>query len=322
MSRRTAGLGGRCDRTCAAFRLISRGERLPFTHEDSMGQRGRRERAARNAEIAIVKSTIREVQATYANNWATGHAAHIASGAHYPWMASFLARFNRIMEIGTGDGSGTIALHALGAAVIGVECNPTCLQNTHKNLLNAGVPTVCEPRGTLAIDASNKFRTEFAEVASAMPESGVLLLEGDILEDFPLCRWLAKNPELDAITCWNVGSDKLQSSFSDDEVDYRIRVQIRAFKLANAALRPGGILHIIDRARAITPENETKLRALMVKAYQEFAEGTTMVVDEDMQSRPYSALRGTGVALIADTSVFEFDPSSIAFWSIIARKPA
>jgi predicted O-methyltransferase YrrM len=119
---------------------------------DKAARRQRNQRK-REALAAAVEGPLNQVREQYANNWAIGHAAHFKAQGHYEWMAGFLDGCPRIVEVGTGDGSGTIALCRRGAVVVSIEKNPFCLQVAERNLREAGIPVIAEPRGTVVADA-------------------------------------------------------------------------------------------------------------------------------------------------------------------------
>lgn len=90
----------------------------------------------------------------YARDWSRGHAERLSADGHYSWMAAFLAGRNLLLEIGTGDGSGTLALVGNGAVVVSIEKNPYCLEMAKKNLLKSDVPVVTVSRGRLVPEGS------------------------------------------------------------------------------------------------------------------------------------------------------------------------
>ena len=82
----------------------------------------------------------------YAQQWSTGNAAQLEHGGHYAWMAGFLDDYHKVLEIGTGDGRGTLALLKQGHIVVGVDENPRCLKLAADRLKEGGYSVAYEAR--------------------------------------------------------------------------------------------------------------------------------------------------------------------------------
>lgn len=295
-----------------------------------MGQKSRAKKEARlqkqkdrgkQLRAFIAKSD--QVRDQYAKNWSESHAALFTAAGHYQWMAEFVKGRHLVLEIGTGDGSGTIALCANGSIVVSIDNNSFCLKRAYQNLTNTGFPVVYEERGNIAVNNDGPPRICHRKVTSSMPERGALLLDGDILADDELDKWLREQPSFDAVLCWNIGASTFDVSVANDVAQYRLRVQNRVYELADVLLKKGGILHIVDRGRPLLPGKETEQRATMIEGYTDQASVTSLWVNQDMGIRPYTPpLEGSGVNMVAlDTTKFDYDPNKLAFWSIISEKP-
>lgn len=189
----------------------------------------------------------------YAEEW-SGNATTFARDGHYAWMAALLEGHDPILEIGPGNGCGTIALAARGHAVVAVEENPDCLERTHAGLVAAGFDVARERREVLDAEPEG-YAVRYGKPASALPQRGALLLEGDVLNDPALESWLIGNGLFGAIACWlmgtyfertqNAGIKGLSITSPDN---YRLRVHEKLFQLAGRVLRDKGIVHIVDRS--------------------------------------------------------------------------
>ncbi len=254
----------------------------------------------------------------YARDWSFGHAQNLSTNGHYKWMAKFLAGQKLVLEIGAGDGRGTIALVENGSAVVSIEKNPYCFELAKHNLLEAGIPLVTAPRGRVATESSSTPEVFEETVVAEIPSEGVLLLGGDIMFDARLHEWLKFNAPFDGIACWNIGSHRLDA----ESQNFRLRVQNCVYDLAHEILHSGGTLHIVDRGRAPISERLDEMIQTQLDGHRDQASTTDLEVDSAIESRVYRPPENTGIELVpADTSKFEFDLQEMGFWSIISRKP-
>ena len=283
-----------------------------------------RDQRRREARAAAIMGPLNQVREQYANNWATGHAEHFSAQGDYEWMAGFLDGCPRIVEVGAGNGSGTIALCRRGAVVVGIEKNPFCLQIAERKLREAGIPVVVEPRGTVVPDEdATSFEITYPRISSQLPTEGALLLGGDVTIDRELVSWLVAHAPFDGIACWNIGTYRLNLDVTSDPSEYRLIVQNRVYEMAERVLRPGGVLHVVDRGREPTKENVQAMVESQLDGHRDQASTTSLRVDPNIQYRVYEPPpENTGISMqAADTSSFEFNSNRMAFWSIASRKP-
>jgi hypothetical protein len=71
--------------------------------------------------VNAVRAKIDPIRETYAKNWSEGHATPFTTDGHFQWMADFVKGRFLVLEIGTGDGAGTLALCANGSTVVSVD---------------------------------------------------------------------------------------------------------------------------------------------------------------------------------------------------------
>jgi len=285
--------------------------------------RKRRNQRKREIRVVEIEGPLNIVRERYANNWANGHAEHFKLQGDYEWMAQFLGGCQRIMEVGTGDASGTIALCRRGAVVVSIEKNPFCQQLAEKKLRSAGINVISEQRGTINPLDDGTYETVYASVESVVPTEGVLLLGGDVTGDLELAKWAIANTPFDGIACWNVGTHQFNSNLTSDPSEYRLIVQNRVYEMAHRLLRSGGILHVVDRGRAPTEEHLQAMIESQLDGHRDQASVTNLCVDSNITYRVYQPPKdNTGISMqAADTSSFEFDGDNMAFWSIVSRKP-
>lgn len=215
-----------------------------------MNRRKRARKAARKernqrkktALIAEGETFFEQSRSWYAEKWAED-AAHFDEQALYGWMASFLSGFTRVLEIGTGEGSGTIALCEGGAAVVSIDENPLCLDIAYQNLIGRGISTLVEKRGQIVVKPP-AIAAEYDRITSAFPTKGALLIEGDVGNDLQLADWLKVVGPFDAIACWNIGTHFVRHRAVGGMEKYRLIVQNLVYALGSVILRSGGVLHV------------------------------------------------------------------------------
>lgn len=197
---------------------------------------------------------IRKLRREYAEQWGMSNAAKFAADGHYQWMASFLEGQAYVLEIGTGTGEGTKALLETGHSVISVDENPACLKSAFKKLEAGSFEAVYEKREEININEAG-YSAEYVYPEESLIVGGALLLEGDIANDPNLVEWLIKEAApFDAVVCWLMGTHHaralnnfVQQYRMKDSTEYRYRMQNKIYELADQILKPGGILHLVDR---------------------------------------------------------------------------
>jgi predicted O-methyltransferase YrrM len=121
-----------------------------------MSNKKRNQKAAREARktrrkdaaAEAIRPQVEQNMKPYAENWSK-HADHFRSLGYYDWMADFRKQFHRILEIGTGEGSGTIALYHNGSTVVSVDHNPICQDIAEARMASERIPMTRERRGRL-----------------------------------------------------------------------------------------------------------------------------------------------------------------------------
>jgi len=153
-----------------------------------------------------------------------------------------------------------------------------------------------------------------------------MILEADVLNDPRLVEWLREVGPFDGVACWLVGSHGLRSLYMNEDGTtvrkptlYRLQVQNRVYELADSILRPGGILHVVDRGTM--PSDEEKKRSLL-ESHREQASPTSLVV-ESADWRPVESFDTPGGVKMEPGEVSRKDPPERVEWafeSVISRK--
>ncbi|WP_144524336.1 hypothetical protein [Bacillus thuringiensis] len=215
----------------------------------------------------------------YADKWSQSANAHKLNN-DYEWMTSFIKGYDRILEIGTGDGSSTLSLVKNGHTVIGIDENIECLKMTFNKLKEHNVDVFLLEREEIKLSDKSKYKVKYSKVHADLSGCHVILMEGDILNDPHFFSWLATQEKLDAIVCWLIGSHgaRRMNEVVQSEMPgmYRLETQNRVYEIADDFLRPGGILNIVDRVQ--TPKAESDKQSFF-ESHQDQASVTTLNVE-------------------------------------------
>ncbi len=294
-----------------------------------MGQQSRRKKEARQQReqeqqmhLNKLRHAVNVTREKYAKDWSEGHAAKFIADGHYQWMAGFVKGRHLVLEVGAGDASSTLALIANGSVVVSLETNPYCFERARENLTKAEIQVVTVPRGKLIVNSSGQATFQYQKVTATIPSQGVLLIGGDMLTDPELKSWLRQQAKFDAVVCWNMGASAIENTATSDNSQYRLKVQNKVYDLAEDILMSGGILHIVDRGRDPTPENENIHRIELLEGHRDQASTTSLIVDTDIKFRSYTPPTDSGIKMKAiNMSMFADDPNKSAFWSVVSTKP-
>jgi hypothetical protein len=133
------------------------------------------------------------------------------------------------------------------------------------------------------------------------------------------------SPKFDAIACWNIGTyTALHQSFGTPQ-QFRLRTQNIAYQLADLILRPGGVVHIIDRSLVPTEANLDSDVQGLLDCHRDQASVTSLVVDPNSVAirRYVQPAEDTGIVMKREeeTGVSQTEAGEMAFCSILATKP-
>lgn len=232
----------------------------------------------------------------YANEW-DASSENLASQAVYEWMAEQLGTTGFVLEIGAGTGRSTLELQKRGNKVISVEENPNCLSRTRRAIEAAGYKVVSVPRGTIRPIDSSYHAISYREIKQLKSEDwDVLLIEGNVIRDDHLVKFLKAVGQFDAVVCWLIGGHgamrfnrSIDFEGVDDPSEYRLFVQNTVYELADELVKSGGVLHVVDRAFGVTPAMIDD----WLRSHRDQATGTSLAV-EPIESRPYREASADG----------------------------
>lgn len=276
---------------------------------------------SRKREQVITK--LEDARKGYADKWIADESA-FADGDHYIWMASLLSEYQRVLEIGVGNGSSTLALVKTGHFVIGVDENPACVKRAERRLMDSGFKVKTLFRGEIKpTPKEDTYELKYSKVTHQIAEEQVLLIEGCVPYDERLLGWLEGQTPFDAVACWLIGTHDARHAdvnVNKDNISsphlYRLSVQNPLFVRASKLLRPGGVLHIIDRGK---PDGAEQI----LSARQDQASPTPLLVESSPQIRVYQGPdSGMKMCQMFDgENIKPISTERIAFISTICRVP-
>lgn len=174
---------------------------------------------------------------------------------HYQWMSSKVSNYLRVLEIGCGVGWSTLALLQDGHKVVSIDENPSCLSEAKRLLEEKGFSVICIERGKASARGKNNYSIKYKNIETH-GDPDALLIEGDVLGDKCLKKWLASTEHFDAVACWLLGTHNsrgnntcIDLSVVGNAKDHRLFVQNEVYELADVILRNGGVLNVIDRGQ-------------------------------------------------------------------------
>lgn len=263
------------------------------------------------AEPTSALSHLLSERKQYAEKWTAGNAAKFEADGHYAWMASLLDGYNRVLEIGTGDGRGTLALMNAGHTVVGVDENPVILELAQLRLKEAGKSVVYEAREKVSLSLRG-YQVWYGYPKHSVSPGGALLLNGDIQNDPKLIQRLRNNGPFDAVACWMIGThhartyNEVFDTINVGEVmEYRLSVQNRVYELAEELLRPGGVLQVVDRGQPLETE---QIQRNYISNHKEQANVTSLEIT-GCEERYYEEASEDGVEIIPTTSDLSLIPA-------------
>jgi len=231
-------------------------------------------------------------QDVYARNW-VGAAQHHYDDGIYHWLAEAIAGYSpkRVLDVGCGSGHGLVALReVLGPdiRIVALDENRACLRNARDTLRKHGVDATVVHRMTVSCGPAGY--DHVADPLTIDPDAPCTLVEADVCNDAHLTEALQASGPFDAVTVWLSGvhmmrqfNVNVQARGVDTDGAHRLYVQNATYELADAVLRPGGVLQVADRGQA---PDTSLLRDDKLRAHSHQASVTSLRV-QGLTHRPY-----------------------------------
>ncbi|MDQ2151354.1 class I SAM-dependent methyltransferase [Alcaligenaceae bacterium C4P045] len=236
---------------------------------------------ARRAESPAVRE-LASAHSRYATQWEI-NSRHFFESGYYNWMANKVRERPAILEVGCGVGYSTLTLAQRGHSIIAIDENPDCLRLTKERLEANGFSVNLRFRSDVEEAPQQTYEVRYGQVPGGA-SANVVLIEGDMMNDPTLEKWLTQTQRFDAVVCWLLGTHQyrpMERRFGEygvaDQFGFRILVQNAVYELADDVLKPKGILHIVDRGGFIDDE---RLIEAVKESHREQASVTTLVVEE------------------------------------------
>lgn len=284
------------------------------------------ERAA--AAKRQASSRLRRERERYVEEWTSENARLFEEGGHYAWMAEQLNGHSRILEVGSGDGRGTLALLKAGHSLVSVDENPHCLEATHHRLVAAGFQPQLMTRGSVEGN-DEAYRIKYKPIGESAVTCPAILVEGDVTNDPELLNWLARCPPFDGVACWLIGTHgarrfngAIDRGLVSSPQDYRLYTENAVYELADSILRPGGVLHVVERG--IYPDHQ-ELIDDFVQGQRDQAKPTRLeIAHSSFAMREYEESQNVRAlkmcATLTPADQHKLDLSRFALLSVKAKK--
>jgi SAM-dependent methyltransferase len=299
-------------------------------NEDCWCESGRKYKHCHySIDIASDEKKYSASQAIYAQNWKTTSEFHFKSGV-YHWLAGQVAerKPKRILDIGCGSGHGLIALReVLGPdiEIVAIDENRACLRAAREALRQKqGIDAEVVTRMSVARSPAG-FVHNAGPLALAAGAPCVLI-ESDVCNDPYLLPALRSSGAFDVVTIWLTGVHMLRQENVnvrargiDGDGAHRLYVQNATYELADAVLKPGGVLQVGDRGMAPT---SSLLRADILRAHGEQASVTSLKV-QSLTHRLYDEPNSGRTPMVLTPGTAGLTPVvfEMAIQSIISEKP-
>lgn len=212
----------------------------------------------------LSKEIINEKKEKYSNQWEITSSEYNNKEV-YSWMASFLDDDQHvILEIGCGSGISTLHLCNKAKVVISIDDNLKCLEKAKEYLESKGIKVKLIKRESIVVRNYMEYEASYTKIKKkSFNDEQVILIEGDILYDVNLLNFLKAYKRFDTVVCWLIGThqakmnnDKIQQDNIDSDGKYRWCVEEMICKLCKNILKLGGLIHIIDRIKEPTNEEQ------------------------------------------------------------------
>ena len=256
----------------------------------------------------------------YLKKW-TVDSNYFKEKNYYNWMTEKLYSCltpKRILDIGCGTGNGIIELLKNNniEQIISIEDNTECIKQSLENIKKITSDVSVIYRGKENISKKGLYFVDYSDI-SEIPDSKVILIEGDILLDSILINFLLKQ-KFDAITCWLIGTHISKNShiklfnLIQSNSDYRLRIENKLYEIADKVLNENGVLQIVDRIGYIPSE---EYKNSIRESHEDQASVTELNIYK-IDFLEYEPLTN-GIPMIR-TGINNSDSNKVAFVSVIS----
>jgi len=244
----------------------------------------------KNCHLALDEASpidrLRVEQDSYLRKWRVNATSFEQQGC-YAWMAEQATKHKPklLLDIGCGEGRGIKAILGTSNAhelrVVAIDENMACLKAARDLLVASGVQVSLIDRTETSIREDGK-HSYIHRPIQASHQSQVTLIQSDLLTDRELVPYLSSIGPFDAVTVWLTGTHFERRNCMDiaslsvrNSGEYRLRVQNKAYRVADSILGSGGVLHLVDRGEV--PDTEG-LRNDFLNAHRDQASVTSLRV--------------------------------------------
>ena len=268
----------------------------------------------------------------YCEGWKTNATTFRKQGC-YAWMAEQLQPYKpvRVLDVGCGTGEGLAALLATSTrSIVAIEENFDCIKAAKRYLIDLGYAVKTIPRIGY-VEHPDGRHDIFVINQNGIIEEGpsVTLVHADPLlvdEDEPLRKFFDSTLKFDAVTIWLSGTYQCRKTCKALDVlriskpgEYRYYLLKMTYKIADRILKPGGVLHVVNRG--LVPDTD-KIKKRAIDDYKERAPVTSLCLS-DFAYKEYTEPIAKGIKMAPDPSAEKSftDDGRRAMHSIISKKP-
>lgn len=221
------------------------------------------------------KNEIEKSKKSYEDEWNFTSEFYHENG-YYEILSNRFENGLRILEIGCGTGYSTISLSKKAKSIISIDENSYCINSTFEKLDRLKLDVSKTIRGKIIADNnSSSYKMQYANNFYNLTKK-INCIEGDVLQDKELLKFLKSKEKFDLITCWMIGAHGLILNQEEQlkkgrtalkrepqmVQDYKFDVLTEVAKQANNLLTKNGVLNIVERLNLETAKLFTEKQIL------------------------------------------------------------
>ena len=137
-----------------------------------------------------------------------------------------------------------------------IEENPVCLEKASEHLKKTHkIHKIHKCKRSRIANLGHKYAVVYNPIPKLRDDLDCVLLDGNFIIDEPYMLAFLESYQFDAVICWLIGTTghlisncaNLEPMSNCGPQEYRLSIQNRLYDLSHKWLKPGGILHIVDR---------------------------------------------------------------------------